>query len=415
MLQSGLAVMGAIFRNTVLTGIATELSRNTWWWFIGGLLSLVINLVIVSISRRLGRIWLYVMVTLPLIGGLMTIIVLLTANPTMSASLWDSAFGLGAYREIVSAAIAAGWKSDLLAPNPAMTATVVPICILAWTGAGIVGTFIAGETKRPTLSMFVGTVGAGLFIFIYQLIYVGGILKAYGLEWVSQFNYAMAKGALSINPKLTPSVPLMAAVLAYGISPVALFVGINGFLMTLKSPVSFYYSGSRILFAMAFDRMMPSKFAELHSRTGTPIWNYVFTFILSTIFCYITTPASGLGPYVALWVGFTLAGWMFIFACLAAAIFPFVRRDIYEIAGKPVTWKVLGVPVISVMGIIGFIGWMYAFINNAYTLVVRGGWFGALIPPIELALMLAVFLAFAAYNAKRGVDITLAYKEIPPE
>jgi basic amino acid/polyamine antiporter, APA family len=101
----------------------------------------------------------------------------------------------------------------------------------------------------------------------------------------------------------------------------------------------------------------------------------------------------------------------------AAIIFPYRRKDIFEKAPGIVKKMIFGLPLLTWAGIFTMIAQgLVAYI--AFTTPSIGG----AVSMISLLSSLAVFLiAFPLYlfpyyaNKKRGLDTSLAYKELPPE
>jgi phosphoglycerol transferase MdoB-like AlkP superfamily enzyme len=114
--------------------------------------------------------------------------------------------------------------------------------------------------------------------------------------------------------------------------------------------------------------------------------------------------AAAIGLFIANFVGF-----------LSAVLLPFRGRRIYETS--PIAkYKIAGLPLISVLGVGGMI--------FALTLIVP-----MLLNPLYLAnstvslsiIVGSIIVGFIAYYASKairktkGIDLSLAFKEIPPE
>jgi len=106
----------------------------------------------------------------------------------------------------------------------------------------------------------------------------------------------------------------------------------------------------------------------------------------------------------------------FIFGSYGAAVlFPFKMKDVYE--RSPIAkYKVAGVPVITILGAWG-VGWLVYILYMYFT----EPQLGIESTPSEVL----IFLTFAGcavayfiakwYKAKHGIDISLAFKLIPPD
>ncbi len=107
----------------------------------------------------------------------------------------------------------------------------------------------------------------------------------------------------------------------------------------------------------------------------------------------------------------------FILVSIAGIVFPFKLRNVWESAGGH---KILGIPTVTLAGIggvivLGALMLMFIFdntINSAFNVTKS----------LSLYFMIGVIVVgiiwyVAAYllNRSQGVDVSLAYREIPPE
>ena len=106
-----------------------------------------------------------------------------------------------------------------------------------------------------------------------------------------------------------------------------------------------------------------------------------------------------------------------IIVSIAAIIFPYRRKDIFEKAPSLVKAKLLGLPVLTWSGIFTMITQLIV-VAICFTVPAIGG----AVTWISLLSSLSVFiLAFPLYgiiyaiNKNRGLDPKLAYVELPPE
>jgi hypothetical protein len=116
---------------------------------------------------------------------------------------------------------------------------------------------------------------------------------------------------------------------------------------------------------------------------------------------------------LVLFVMIALGAWAIVLA--AGVVFPFKRPDIYE--KSPIADRtVAGLPLMTVACAIGFLAAVF------YFLVLFFDDFAAGHDPGRLAVMGATFLggllffyAMKTYRKSKGVDVNLAFKEIPIE
>ena len=169
---------------------------------------------------------------------------------------------------------------------------------------------------------------------------------------------------------------------------------------------------TRECFAMSFDRLLPSKFADVSDRFHTPVFNTFINWIIGFfVFVAFTFYASYLGF-------FTTAAWdttlvTVSILCLAAALLP-LRKSLW--ANSPVRkYQIGGIPIITIGGLLGF------FYNGlavyAFTFTPSLG-FGL---PSTLLLVSAFIIPFALYwvivaiRKRQGIDIGMIFRSVPPE
>jgi APA family basic amino acid/polyamine antiporter len=171
---------------------------------------------------------------------------------------------------------------------------------------------------------------------------------------------------------------------------------------------------SRLYMAMAFDRVLPQWFGQVNRRVHVPL-NAIFAFSLLSI---PVTPLYIWEPSIQ---AFTLSFFIILITTfgvtmVAAIVFPWVRRDLYE-ASPAAKYKVAGLPLLSVAGA-GFL----AFVIYADVQALRADELGVNSKKGLLFLLVLWGTAFFIYWASRlyrrqfrGEDITRAYRELPVE
>jgi APA family basic amino acid/polyamine antiporter len=168
-------------------------------------------------------------------------------------------------------------------------------------------------------------------------------------------------------------------------------------------------NGSRNILAYAIDGLIPAWFKQVHPRLHTPVPALVTMGIMSivalAIYVFTTLFATLVGIF-----GFILS---FCMISIAAILLPYRLPDVFETSA--VNQRIGGIPVISIIGVISlitciFMGWVFiADVNAGLT-------------PQMIVFNIVIFLSglVVYYVAKwvqsrRGVDVSLSYKELPSE
>jgi hypothetical protein len=107
---------------------------------------------------------------------------------------------------------------------------------------------------------------------------------------------------------------------------------------------------------------------------------------------------------------------IYIIDMVAAIFFPFTAKSVFEQAPGFVRKKIGSLPVVSLLGGIGFVVIVAVFYLLA-TMPAAGGLleiFTAMIV-VLYAVGAIMYYVSRAYRRRRGMDLDLAYKQIPPE
>ena len=167
---------------------------------------------------------------------------------------------------------------------------------------------------------------------------------------------------------------------------------------------------TRIAFSWSLDRLIPRAFGEVSRRFHTPVNSIVLSAVIAELFLvfYCFT------DWFKALVGILAITFTFFFIGLSAMVFPYVRKELFN--SSPMNQRMAGVPLMSIFGLITalFMGMVIYFFfgddiaagNNLASLIAVFG-------PMTVAFV--AYFIIQAVRKGQGVDITLAYKEIPVE
>jgi APA family basic amino acid/polyamine antiporter len=239
--------------------------------------------------------------------------------------------------------------------------------------------------------------------------------KAVGKEWLVAasaeywpYTEVSTYSLGSVHP--FPSILVM--LLSHPI--VIILIGIGYMANAFQVTCNCYIGMTRDMVAMALDRTLPEWISRVHPRMHTPV-NAHLAYFIGAFFWIL---AYNLIPVWGTWtLGVSFAcGYVFVFSALSAALFPGRAPSIFQASpgskyGKTVVW----------VGIIGFIFCIAMVISFIFvpalgiSFIGPGGWKPAILVIGIILVSLFWYLGSKSYHAKRGIDIELAFKEIPPE
>jgi amino acid transporter len=179
-----------------------------------------------------------------------------------------------------------------------------------------------------------------------------------------------------------------------------------------------FLSSTRVIFAAAFDRLLPEKVAEIDKRTGTPIYALLLMVVPSIVVAYLF--AYNIASFQSLTLCSTLViAVTYLGTTIAAIILPYRKPDLYK-ASPIAQYKVFGIPLITVAGVIfgGFLIFLlYQWIidpNALYGIGLKNT--SSIIYMLaNYVLAAAIYFGFRAYRKSKGIDLDKVQSEIPVE
>jgi basic amino acid/polyamine antiporter, APA family len=174
-----------------------------------------------------------------------------------------------------------------------------------------------------------------------------------------------------------------------------------------------FLSSTRVIFAAAFDRVLPDRAAEVSEKRKVPLYSLILMLLpavgLSALYAYSTT-------FVTYTLDATLViAVTYLFSSIAVVVLPWRKPDLWR-ASPASKIKVLGIPLVPLAGVItiGLLGFcLYEWlvkkiygVNNSSSLYYMLAMY---------VLAIAIYLVARLVRGRQGVDLSLINKEIPVE
>jgi APA family basic amino acid/polyamine antiporter len=215
------------------------------------------------------------------------------------------------------------------------------------------------------------------------------------------------------NPPITffPYPGLLAAFLMSGAFWQVLLIGLLS-LWFFGWVGTVFLSSTRVVFATAFDRVLPEAVAKV-SRNGVP-------YVALALMLIPSIPISWLYAFNEDFYSWTLAATMviaitFAGSAIAAAVLPWRKPEIYN-ASPIARYKVLGLPLITFSAlaflallVFCLVKWITADVyglNDSGSLIYMGCLY---------VVAFAIYLGSRVYRKQQGIDMAMVHKEIPAE
>jgi amino acid transporter len=291
--------------------------------------------------------------------------------------------------------------------------------IASWSAIFVIGyyTALGAEIKRADslASQMKISVGACIIVGLLNTLLVVGVNNLAGL----QFN--AAAGYLNFIGKWPLVVPPYAGLytMAAGgglIIPLIALLYFNSWTW-MNYPNVIPYN-TRVSMAMAFDRMLPEKMAAVNERFHIPLFNINVWSIatLGLVFLSYFLPT-----FSQLFLIDTMClSVVIILSCAAGAALPFSKSAKHAYEGSGLAKYVIGsIPIITILGIISILVELfvdYSLLTNTFLGVAGGNLPLSFAFVTSIAVIFGVIFVFYKYrNKARGIDVSQAFQQIPPE
>ena len=282
--------------------------------------------------------------------------------------------------------------------------------------------FYSGEIKNVRRSIpliFLGSVATTAFVWVASSFLLWNRIGPDFLAAASYLKYSQPD-AIAILPLAGLPMPRMFYLTFFfgsdalgTVAKLLVLLGASWFFYYMWM-FSFMLIPSRQIFAWSFDRILPSKLADV-DQVGWlkgPLKALTLTFLIGLA---VTVVANVIPSILTLAAVFTLVELVvFCLPGIAGLVFPFTKKELFERA-PPIAKKKIGpLPVISILGltttVLGAFGAYEVFINPILGSSI--GWQWAL----ELFVVgIMIYYTSLFVRKRQGMDLRLVFKVIPPE
>jgi APA family basic amino acid/polyamine antiporter len=403
---------------SLLTGNETFLTISQtmlqpWATFLIGAAILILSQVVLSYGMRfyltLNK-WVFI---LAMASTVLMIVTLALATREQFVTNLNELVGpsLGvpdAYNAIIASGKEKGW-------GEAGFDTWQTILVSNWPFLPLIGAAfsiaIGGEIKSVGKSQSVGMLGAVLVATVAWIITVWLAYKVFGFEFLGTAVFNVLSGNGGLTTPTDPAIALLTGILTK--SPLITVLTSLGLALWMWMWIPAMHTfGVRAIVAWAFDQVAPAPIATISEKYHTPIVAITVCTVVNLIFMALFVFTPWFAKIVILIEAAVLA-WSVVLG--AGIFFPYLRPQIYE--KSPIANKTLfGLPIMSVACFLGFIAAQFYFWTLYFDPNAAGH------DPTQVMIVAGVFvLGFAFYyimkmiKRSQGIDVTLAFKEIPIE
>jgi len=395
--------LGIIFDSKQLVSLAQTASSTYGIILFGTMLTVMIYISMLLSTKTLVR-FLQIGLVVGVLAWVIIYAQLLFPLESFEPA-WDRFMGAGSYGAQVGLAEDAGmfYSRDMGAT------TLAGLLLGFWIFYGaFVPTLFAGEVKEPEKNLLRGSwlaLGGSWAIFMLGVLLAQRLIPA---DWLAAQSYLYQHGSQTAMPWII----FYAAVLRPS-GPLLVIVSGAWMLMLFNLAQTYFFYCSRVVLAWAEDGLMPPIVGYIHPRRRFPL---VAMFLIAVVAQLGVTQAAQQGN-LAIQLDFVL----FVAVCqllpvLAITLFPFVRRQQFESSKPFVRARVLGFPVISLVGVVTLAYLLWLIVGSfLYAADLTVLWLSVIALAAVLVLGVVWYFMRMARLRRLGVDGRETFTRFPQD
>src|SRR5580700_795659 len=409
-----LSGLGSAFHSTAIANAGNHLGSNLSIAWLSVILMLVVAALSLFSVKIVARIifWLIVLQVVAFVA-LIGVLAFHSHNDFVT-TLGNYSHHPGAYGAII-----AGAKSNgvVFGTSIAAAVAIIPFMVLNYNGV-LYSYYVGGELRRPGRTyLYASAISIGVLVVLW--VGVWALLRARaGLTFMqAQANLGV------INPTAYGKITGLSSVaggLGYGMvlsgDPITKILFATAVpLAEIAVNLAFLTVTTRVLFAQAFDRLLPVGVAKISDRNHAPNVAISIVLVIGIGFCFLTSLVN-LGSIVALQSLFFAL--ILLAGGVAATALPMRRADLIPTPGLPDDARRSWLRKVALVG--GATTVLALF--TIYELIAHSSVYGKFSWESILTLVIVLgagpviyLIARQVRRQRNSLDLTMAMRELPPE
>jgi len=273
----------------------------------------------------------------------------------------------------------------------------------------------ASDFRRVLNGMLAGTWVAAILAIVFVLL----AAKTFGWVFFQSTNVNYLDPLYAVEGAPDPVIPIwgypvmLASFLVDSrIFQIALVVLAGAWFLGWAGTL--FLSSTRMIFAAAFDRILPEAAARVSDR-GVPWVALLLIMVPSVVLSWFYAYNA---DFVSLTLDATLViAVTFLGSAFAATILPWWKRDLYQKSAMA-RYQVGGLPVISIAGGVTtiFLAWvLFQWLSNPLYGIGVGNTQSIIFLGILYGVAALIYIAARVYRRSQGIDLETIHAEIPAE
>jgi amino acid transporter len=409
-----LSGLGDAFHSTGLANAGNHLtSDSAIAWLSIGVMLVVAALSLFSV-RVVARIILGLIILQVVAFVVLIFMLAIHSHADFVSSLASYSHHPGAYQAIISTGRSNG---VVFGTSIAAAVAIIPFMVLNYNGV-LYSYYVGGELRRPGRTyLYASAVSIGVLVVLW--IGVWAMLRArVGLSFMqAQANLGV------VNPTAYGKITNLSSVaggLGYGMvlstDPITKILFATAVpLAEIAVNLAFLTVTTRVLFAQAFDRLLPVSVAKVGERNHAPNVAIAIVLVIGSGFCILTSLVN-LGSIVALQSLFFAL--ILLAGGIAATVLPMRRADLIDSPGLSAQERSRWLRKVALVGAATTLLALF----TVFELVTHSNVYGKF--SVESIITLLVVLgagpviyviARTVRRQRNALDLTMAMRELPPE
>jgi len=401
--------LAVINPNSGWASLATALSQPFTTFVLGCVLLLIFTLPLFFGTKTTFRI-LWLMFGISILGTIVLIGAFYATPNSVFIANFNQLSGMDYMKTIATAGVPSGFTL-------AMTLTGSIYTVSTYIGFNF-SSYYSGEVKQVSRSQIIAMIGSVMVFTLFTFIIYGSVYSSVSADFLTAISSLSGTG----NSYYTlPTAPILNFLVVFAVpNPMVVVLANLGLIISsVGSITAFSFIAVRNIFAWSFDRIMPSWFANIDSRRGAPYVAILVTLIINLIMAYLYVYTAFFSFLLYILINFFI---VFAIVSVTAIVFPIRRKDIFDSSPAVVKKRIGGVPLITIFGIGGLIISIFLAYSSILPAITPPPSGSALIQaisyafvPLTLILSLLIYGVALFYRKQHGIDMSIAFKELPPE
>jgi len=409
-LASFFGAVGTVAKNSTLVSWGTSVAKPAGVFWIGTLIIVMAGTLLISGTRRYFTVQRVLFVVAVVGLAVIAVVMLVGSRSGFSANL-TSLTGLH-YNQVINTAEKHGYA-------PAGTSFGESWKFIIWPLLPLLGAVqsvgIGGEVKKVRRSQLLGMLGAvvatGVVIALFALL----SNKDFGYTFQGAVSYNALSGVPGGTTATAPWFAVLAGLLGHNVFLSVVILATFAAWIWFWIPAEMAYT-TRSMIAWSFDRVAPNRLGFVSETVHTPV---------------VAIGISTGGAVVFMWlIAFKAVTFLTFIEVLlvvwgavmvAAVLFPFTRKAMYD-ASPARNFKLAGIPIMPAAGAIATVFFAVMFWLLWKDPIAAGPLIHPSKMPVEAWITLGALIVGTAwyigakrYRRRQGIDISLAFQQIPIE